>query len=123
MGEMVKAHGRTGADELKRAWADTMGNPSLVTLWLEEARESGHGEGPSIGMLKRFHDRTTHWMSEEQKRWLCHALFLPKVNVETFASSLGSDSARSTAGCRDEWTSRAPTPPPPTSLHAWCTSC
>lgn len=91
MDELVKAHGRTGADELERAWADTMGYPLLVTLWLEEARESGHGEGPSIGMLKRFHDRTTHWMSEEQRRWLCHALFLPKVNVETFASSLGSD--------------------------------
>lgn len=91
MDELVKAHGRTGADELDRAWADTMGYPLLVTLWLEEARESGRGEGPSIGMLKRFHDRTTHWMAEEQKRWLYHALFLPKVNVETLASSLGSD--------------------------------
>ncbi len=91
MDELVKAHGRTEADEFDRAWADTMGYPLLVTLWLEEARESGRGDGPSIGMLKRFHDRTTHWMSEEQKRWLDHALFLTKVNVETFARSLGSD--------------------------------
>jgi hypothetical protein len=94
MDELVKAHGRTSTEDLDRAWADTMGYPLLVTLWLEEARESGHGEGPSIGMLKRFHDRTTHWLTDEQKRWLDHALFLPQVNVETFEHALGdSDEA------------------------------
>jgi hypothetical protein len=95
MEELVSAHGRSGRKELDRAWADTLGYPLLVTLWLDEAQEAGHGEGPSIGMLKRFHDRTTHWLTEEQKRWLYHALFLPRVNVETFAATLGdSDEAR-----------------------------
>lgn len=89
MDALVKARGRTSGADLDRAWADTMGYPLLVTLWLEEARESGHGEGPSIGMLKRFHDRTTHWLNDEQKRWLEHALFMQQVNVETFAHALG----------------------------------
>jgi hypothetical protein len=47
------------------------------------------GQGPSVGLLKRFHDRTTHWLTVEQKRWLDHALFLEKVNVESFAHALG----------------------------------
>lgn len=89
MEELVRKNGRSSRKELDRAWADTLGYPLLVTLWLDEAREAGHGEGPSIGMLKRFHDRTTHWLTEEQRRWLDHALFLPRVNVETFAAMLG----------------------------------
>lgn len=91
MDELVKGHGRTEAKELQRAWEDTMGYPLLVSRWLEEAHEAGRGEQPSIGMLKRFHDRTTHWLTDEQKRWLYHALFLPKVNAKTFAATLGSD--------------------------------
>ena len=95
MDALVKAHGRTSAADLDRAWADTMGFPLLVKLWLDEAHESGHGEGPSIGMLKRFHDRTTHWLNDDQKRWLEHALFMPQVNVETFTRALGDvDEAR-----------------------------
>ena len=95
MDELVKARGRCSPEELDRAWGDTEGYPLLVTLWLEEAREAGPGAGPSIGMLKRFHDRTTHWLTEEQKRWLYHALFLPKVNVKTFTAVLGNkDEAR-----------------------------
>jgi len=89
MDKLVLANGRTGREELDRAWADTLGYPLLVCLWMDEAREAGPGAGPSIGMLKRFHDRTTHWLNEEQKCWLDHALFLPKVNVETFTAALG----------------------------------
>lgn len=91
MDALVKGHGRSALRDRERAWNDTLGYPLLVTLWLEEAQEAGHGEGPSIGMLKRFHDRTTHWLSPEQKKWLYHALFLPKVNVETFSAMLGSE--------------------------------
>ena len=89
MDELVTARGRGSPEELDRAWGDTEGYPLLVTLWLEEAREAGPGVGPSIGMLKRFHDRTTHWLTKEQRDWLYHALFLPKVNVETFTTVLG----------------------------------
>ena len=91
MDAMVSAHGRSGKAELDRAWTDTLGYPLLVTLWLEEAQEAGPGDGPSIGLLKRFHDRTTYWLSNEQKRWLYHALHLPAVNVETFAAVLGEE--------------------------------
>ena len=96
MDALVMAHGGGGSiDALERAWADTLGYPLLVTLWLEEAQEPGQGEGPSIGLLKRFHDRTTFWLTDEQKRWLHHALFLSKINVETFATMLGDgDEAR-----------------------------
>jgi hypothetical protein len=90
MDELVKTHGRTSNEDAERAWADTLGYPLLVKLWLEEAREATAGQGPSVGMLKRFHDRTTHWLTAEQKRWLDHALFLEKVNVETFTHALGN---------------------------------
>lgn len=91
MDELVKRHGRANSKELDRAWNDTKGYPLLVTLWLEEAHEAGRGKGPSIGLLKRFHDRTTHWLTDEQKRWLYNAIFLEKVNGQTFAAVLGSD--------------------------------
>ena len=95
MDELVTARGRSRPEELDRAWGDTEGYPLLVTLWLEEAREAGPGAVPSIGMLKRFHDRTTHWLTKEQRDWLYHALFLPKVNIETFTTVLGDkDRAR-----------------------------
>ena len=34
-------------------------------------------------MLKRFYDRTTRWMNEQQKNWLKHVLFLNEINIYT----------------------------------------
>jgi hypothetical protein len=42
-------------------------------------------------MLKRFHDRTTRWMSDREKGWLQHALFLDEVNIRTLRCMIGNE--------------------------------
>src|SRR5713226_6992087 len=50
--------------------------------------ESG---GRSAVMLKRFHDRTTRWMSDHEKGWLQHTLFLEAVNIRTLQGMVGNE--------------------------------
>ena len=38
--------------------------------------------------LKRFHDRTTRWMTEQEKHWLEIALFLDDVNKRSLRKML-----------------------------------
>jgi hypothetical protein len=85
--QMVEAFGVRSVDEKDRAWRDTQGYPFYVQLWIEEV-ESG---GRAAVMLKRFHDRITRWMSDPQKRWLEHALFLDVINIRSLRGMLGSD--------------------------------
>lgn len=87
LGQLLVSHG-VGQGPLNDAWEQTEGYPLLVQLWLEERDEHGERSGPSIGMLKRFYDRTTRWMTDEQKRWLEYALFLEAVNIESLGALL-----------------------------------
>lgn len=91
MDELATAYKVTDPNQQERAWNDTQGYPLLVHLWIEEAREGEGNGGPSVGLLKRFHDRTTRWMNDEQKRWLDHVLFLNRVNVRTMTAMLGDE--------------------------------
>jgi hypothetical protein len=50
-----------------------------VQLWLEEAASGGR----TFTMLKRFHDRTTRWMSPREKGCLGLVAFLDVVNKAT----------------------------------------
>lgn len=79
MYEFVEAYGIDKEDEKKRAWKDTHGYPFYVQLWIDEHTSGGR----SALMLKRFYDRTTRWMNEQQKCWLKHVLFLNEINVKT----------------------------------------
>jgi len=74
-------------DEKERAWRDTQGYPYCVQLWIEEAEAGGR----SAVMLKRFHDRTTRWMGEREKRWLQHVLFLSAVDIPSLQAMLGNE--------------------------------
>jgi hypothetical protein len=85
---LVQSKGQVEQDQLDRAWRDTLGYPLLVNLWLEEANEAQGLPGPTVGMLKRFHDRTTHWLDEQQREWLYAAVFMPVINIETFGQML-----------------------------------
>ena len=96
MDELVEAYGVKSNDETDRAWQDTQGYPFYVQLWIEEM-ESG---GRSAVMLKRFHDRTTRWMSDRQKGWLKQTLFLPEVNKRTLQAMLGTEQEAAEA---QEW--------------------
>lgn len=42
-------------------------------------------------MLKRFHDRTTRWMNDQQKKWLQHILFLDEINIRTLQNMLDNE--------------------------------
>ena len=87
MDQMVDTFGVKSTDEKDRAWRDTGGYPFYVQLWVEEVESGGRG----AVMLKRFHDRITRWMSDDQKRWLEHALFLDVIHVRSLRGMLGSD--------------------------------
>lgn len=86
MDEMVASFGVHSLAEKDRAWRDTEGYPFYVQLWVEEAEAGGR----SALMLTRFHDRITRWMSDSQRRWLEHALFLDVVNIRSLRGMLGN---------------------------------
>ncbi len=87
MDQLVELYGVRADDEKERAWRDTQGYPFYVQLWIEEVASGGR----SAVMLKRFHDRTTRWMSDCEKGWLQQALFLDEVNVRTMRGMLGNE--------------------------------
>lgn len=80
MDELVDVHREVSKSEKDRAWSDTLGYPFLVHLWVAEAENGGR----SATSLMRFHQRTTRWMNESQKRWLDYAIFMPQINKENF---------------------------------------
>jgi hypothetical protein len=86
MDELVEGYGVYARDEKERVWRDTQGYPFYVQLWIEEMQSGGR----TALMLMRFYDRTTRWMSEREKRWLNHALFLDQVNVRTLRGMIGN---------------------------------
>jgi hypothetical protein len=81
MDQLAGLYGVTSAQEKERVWADTLGYPYYVQLWVEEMRAGGR----TAVMLKRFHERVTRWMTEQQQRWLEVALFLERVDKETLS--------------------------------------
>ena len=87
MDRLVESYGVSAHDEMERAWNDTQGNPFYVQLWIEEASCGGR----AAVMLKRLHDRTTRWMSQRERGWLQHALFLDEVNVRTLRAMIGNE--------------------------------
>ncbi len=81
MERLISSYDIISATEKERAWRDTEGYPFYVQLWIEEA-ESG---GRSAVMLKRFHDRTTRWMTARQKMWLQRIIFIDTVNISSLS--------------------------------------
>lgn len=88
--ELCDLHGVQSAEDRDRVWKDTQGYPLQVELWLDELRQSGGqpSGGPSATTLKRFHDRTTRWMSERERRWLDCFLFLEAIDKRTARAML-----------------------------------
>ncbi len=86
MDQLVESYGMGSQDEKDRAWRDTQGFPFYVQLWIEEVKSGGRG----AVMLKRFYDKTTRWMSDREKAWLHHTLFLDKIDKRTLRNALGN---------------------------------
>jgi hypothetical protein len=57
----------------------TQGFPLLLSLAIEEAAE----DGTSALFLKRFFDRTTRWMSDDEREWFTRTCYLDEVNEDT----------------------------------------
>jgi hypothetical protein len=57
----------------------TQGFPLLLSLAIEEAST----DGASALFLKRFFDRTTRWMSPEEREWFTGTCYLDEVNEDT----------------------------------------
>jgi hypothetical protein len=57
----------------------TQGFPLLLSLAIEEAST----DGASALFLKRFFDRTTRWMSREEREWFTRTCYLDEVNEDT----------------------------------------
>ena len=83
---LVESYDIRDKGEKERAWRDTKGYPIYVQFWIEEIESGGRG----ALMLKRFYDRTTRWMNDEQKRWLQFTLFLDEVNVRSLRVMIGN---------------------------------
>jgi hypothetical protein len=60
----------------------TQGFPYLLNLVLDEA---GQEEADSALFLKKFHDRTTRWMTPEEQGWFVRVCYLDVVNEDTLA--------------------------------------
>lgn len=87
MNELVESYGVEDPDEKERVWRDTQGYPFYVQLWADELSSGGR----SAIMLKRFHDRTTRWMNDQQRKWLQHILFLDEINIRTLQKMLDNE--------------------------------
>jgi hypothetical protein len=57
----------------------TQGFPLLLSLAIEEASTNG----ASALFLKRFFDRTTRWMSSDEREWFIRTCYLDEVNEDT----------------------------------------
>lgn len=70
-----------GVEENRRAaiYELTQGFPLLLALAIEEAST----DGASALFLKRFFDRTTRWMSREEREWFIGTCYLDEVNEDT----------------------------------------
>ncbi len=56
----------------------TQGFPLLLSLAIEEAA----ADGASALFLKRFFERTTRWMSREEREWFTRTCYLDEVNED-----------------------------------------
>jgi hypothetical protein len=57
----------------------TQGFPLLLSLAIEEAAT----DGTSALFLKRFFDRTTRWMTPDEREWFTRTCYLDEVNEDT----------------------------------------
>jgi hypothetical protein len=98
--ELMQASG-IPADRAATIHRESGGFPFLVGLAIEEHSEESAG----VAMyLRKFFDRTSRWMSENQRRWFTGACYLDAVNEDTLARMFPNES---TTAIQD-WFEREP---------------
>ena len=68
----------------------TQGFPLLLSLAIEEAST----DGASALFLKSFFDRTTRWMTSEERNWFTRTCYLDEVNEDTLRLVFPEDDIR-----------------------------
>ena len=61
----------------------TQGFPFLLGLLIDGLGEEG---ASSALFLRKFFDRTTRWMSSEEREWLIRVCYLDAVNLDSLAT-------------------------------------
>jgi hypothetical protein len=78
-------------DRRERIFELTQGFPFLLTLAAEEAGFEGAG---SALFLRKFFDRTTRWMTDEETEWFSRVCYLDVVNEDTLARVFPEEDVR-----------------------------
>lgn len=77
----IRMRGIDRAEAVARIIRDTAGYPYLLAAEVDDELEGGS----SALSRKNFFDRTTQWMTSEQKDWSKRLAFLDEISLETIA--------------------------------------
>jgi hypothetical protein len=74
-------------EEHSRLFEMTHGFPYLLSLVIEQATQP---DADSALFAKKFYDRTTRWMKDEEKEWFRQLCYVDVVNDDTIEAMLGT---------------------------------
>ncbi|HEX3760004.1 MAG TPA: hypothetical protein VHW23_14915 [Kofleriaceae bacterium] len=104
--QYVRGRGVTDPEKVQRIVRDTAGYPFLLE---SEVDDELHGQSSALAR-ELFVERTTQWMSPQQKKWAIRLAFLDEVSIETIPRVLPKDDSEAVlAWFKREASLRAPT--------------
>lgn len=104
--EYVRERGISDPTKIERIVRDTAGFPYLLE---SEVADEIHGQSSALSR-ELFFERTTEWMSPQQKQWAARIAFLDEISLETIPRVLPNDDPEVVlAWFKKEASLRAPT--------------
>jgi hypothetical protein len=104
--QYVRERGITDPAKVERIVRDTQGYPYLLE---SEVDDEIHGQSSALSR-ELFFERTTQWMSAQQKQWAIRIAFLDEISLETIPRVLPSENPETVlAWFKREASLRAPT--------------
>lgn len=104
--QYVQSRGITDPEKVNRIVRDTAGYPYLLE---SEVDDEIHGQSSALSR-ELFFERTTQWMSPQQKTWAIRLAFLAEISLERIPRVLPNENAEAVlAWFKRESSLRAPT--------------
>lgn len=104
--QYVRVRGVKDPEKVERIVRDTAGYPFLLE---SEVDDELHGQSSALAR-ELFFERTTQWMSPQQKRWAIRLAFLDEISLETIPRVLPKDDSEAVlTWFKREASLRAPT--------------